>query len=417
MLAPKHSNILDDASDESGEEDNTLGTDAKRTIIVDEKGPTTMSSAVQFSFKMEQYEYLLNRQKRDLAWLIGVHRRPDQDQIKYMWQPRMMATTSLVPSGSVGSDNCEQQIITSMATNTSESLLVAGNNIGEILLFDLRRYPPSMVYRRHVVSNAEENDMTDPKTIRQISFIGTSDDVLVCDGGLHLWDIESGSIKSSISSRNASLCGHVQGSSSWKVEKLLGYSLFPSVTSSNEIIHSSCGEVAAISSSNLYMIDMRCRIPPSSHHVTNQFSASSSKQVDPMVRHLTWCTSMQLEFDLPHHFRKSPQLPSQVSSFNLNCVASHSDWVCTGSSSGHIHCFDRRQSKLLMCWKAHTRSIEYLQAVSSHLLLSVSAEKIAVVWNLAQNPPELISSIYSECCVLVFVAYQLLKTNELIFAY
>ena len=55
---------------------------------------------------------------------------------------KFMACTSLDFSIS-GSDN--ERNITSMSSNKSENLLVAGNSLGEILLFDLRRHPPSMV--------------------------------------------------------------------------------------------------------------------------------------------------------------------------------------------------------------------------------------------------------------------------------
>ena len=395
MLAPKHSTILDDDSDESREDESAFESTAKGAIV-DERRLSNMSSFRQSSFEMKHYH--LNKQKRDIAWLIGVNRQSDQDQIKYLWQPRMMATTSLAPSSSAVSHDCKKGIITSMTTNKSESLLVAGNNIGEILLFDLRQHPPSVVYQRQV-PNAEENVITDPKTIRQISFIGTSDEALVCNGGLHLWDVEGGNTKSSISSHNTSL----EESRPWKVENLIGFSVFPPVTSSNEILLSGCGEVAAISSSYLYMIDMRCRFPSSSQNVIDQSSFSGNEQLDPMIRRLAWCTSSEIQYNHPHHSEKSPQVHSHVSSFNLKCVTSHSNWVCVGSSSGHIHCFDRRQSKLLLCWKAHSRAIEYLQAVSNHLLLSASADKTAVVWNLAQNPPMPISSIYSELYILLLL--------------
>ena len=81
------------------------------------------------------------------------------------------------------------------------------------------------------------------------------------------------------------------------------------------------------------------------------------------------------------------------------CVTTHGDWICTGSSSGHIHCFDRRHGKVLRCWKGHTKSVEYLKAISRHRLLSVSGDKTAVLWDMTKTPPQKNNSIYSELFV------------------
>jgi len=83
------------------------------------------------------------------------------------------------------------------------------------------------------------------------------------------------------------------------------------------------------------------------------------------------------------------------SSFELTCVTTHQNWICTGSDSGHIHCFDRRRGKLLHCWKGHTKSIEYLEAISRHRLLSAGGDKTAVLWDLTKTPPRKISTCYN----------------------
>lgn len=71
------------------------------------------------------------------------------------------------------------------------------------------------------------------------------------------------------------------------------------------------------------------------------------------------------------------------------------DWICVGSSSGHIHLFDRRRGKLLACWRAHQKAVVYIKSISRYKVLSASADKTAVLWNIMSSPPQKISSIYN----------------------
>lgn len=365
MLAPRRSS----QEDTDGSDDENVTTNQQRELDSIKKRSFEPLPIVEQSFA--------SKQKRDLAWAIGVRRLLDQDRIEYHWQPRMMATTSL-------STESSDQSITAIATNKAESLLVAGNNLGEIMMYDLRRHPPSLTHHAKI-SQADSN-----KPIAQVAFLNTSG-ILVCNGGLHLWDAELGTTTSSISSKNSFLCEANQRKKPWKTADFTAFSICPATTSSNEILHSGAGEIAAITSNHLYMIDLRCS------------TLAGYRQIDvhgnDMVKHLEWYVSTappDIELHRHQQRQKKHEHASQVSSFQLNAIVACGGWVCVGSSSGHIHCFDRRQSKLLFCWKAHLKSIEYLQAVSGQILLSVSADKTAVMWNLSHNPPQQMNSIYSK---------------------
>ena len=382
MLAPRENTAVDDIDSDSEDENNETG--SKMMCAHDFKMHNTGFPKSSPTIVEHNHQH---NEKRDLAWSIGVHRLPDKKRIKYRFHPRFMATTSLDFSIS-GNDS--ERYITSMSSNKSETLLVAGNSLGEILLFDLRRHPPSMILRQ-VIPQGTSGNSSNAKKLSQVGFFDTGN-VLVCNGGLHVWDAETGD-----SANSYTLDGDMRQHRSLIGAQFLAYSHFPFMTSSSEILYTGSGEIAAISSRHLYMIDMRCP------------GYSGQEQVAPkdsIMKHLSWYTeeppaSMATDTcHSPHQNRIESS--KQSSSFNLKCVATHSDFVCVGSSSGHIHCYDRRQSKLQICWKAHAKSIEYLKAFSRGLLLSVSADKTAVLWNLMKNPPQQISSIYSKT-LIVFV--------------
>jgi len=393
MLAPRQNTTVDDIDSDSEDENGDIGSKVKSTLA---KSSPTIVEHVEHNHQ--------DNKKRDLAWSIGVHRLPEQKLIKYRWHPRFMATTSL----EIKSGNDSERNIASMSSNKSETLLVAGNSLGEIFLFDLRRHPPSMISSRKVIPHRTTESSSNAKKLSQVGFVDAGN-VLVCHGGLHIWDAETGVIATSkiiggYRPQNRSLAGF----------HFLAYSQFPFMTSSSEILYTGCGEIAAISPRHLYMVDMRCDPQKESPtftatdtcHSPYQNRTESPKHLSsfPMMKHLSWHTEESPTFtatDTCHSpYQNRTESPKHLSSFNLKCVAAHSDFVCVGSSSGHIHCYDRRQSKLQICWKAHTKSIEYLKAVSRGLLLSVSADKTAVLWNLMKNPPQQISSIYSKTLII-----------------
>ena len=308
----------------------------------------------------DEEEY--SQSKRDLAWLIGLHRVESEESIvRYLWQPRLMCCTMLKDRDSVvlEADGETLTSITCMTANKSESLLVAGNSAGEILLFDLRQHPP-LVQKKKFGS----------VPIKQVEFYDHNGNILVCNGDLHMYNFEKQVTVSSLSLTN-----------------FIGFSLLAKGTGSGEILSDSSGELAAISSSHLYIIDTRCQDSATSH----QFDLMNDRTKDPMFRRLTWNISTLIN---ETHTQDSDD-DDNNESFELTSVATHSDWICIGSRMGHIHCFDRRIGKLLTCWKGHTKSVEYLAAISKYRLLSVSGDKTAVLWDMTNTPPTKISSIYN----------------------
>jgi len=334
--------------------------------------------------------------QRELAWVLGLNRRDKQSKINYSWQPRMMISATLLQCRDSENDRSP---ITYMATNKPESMLVAGNSNGEILLFDLRRQPPSLKCRNRVDHQFPKNDHS---SIRQVDFFDNIDSLLVCNGSLHHWNIETETTITSLSKENAVLNTASHGNSSWLGADFIGFSNFPKGTGTEEMFYGAIGEVAAISTNHLYTIDLRSQNSfAHSHHLTRNDAQTNQHRREPLFKSLTWyreCLPRQeyLHIYKGHGNRRQPK--SEPQSFNLTCITTHcggGDWVCVGSSSGHIHCFDRRQGKLLVCWKAHSKSVEYLKAVSCHRLISASGDKTAVLWDLSHSTPLKVSRIYN----------------------
>ncbi|KAL7549073.1 hypothetical protein ACHAWF_012343 [Thalassiosira exigua] len=328
--------------------------------------------------------------KRFLAWLFGLNKEERGDKLgfRYIWQPRMMLVNKLG-----GTSNVSESAITSMSVNRSESLLAAGNAQGELFLFDLRRHPPVMQQKTQLI-----NDDTSP--ITQLDFFQNDGTILACNGDLHLFDTATQTVLSSLSSENAYRHNSRGQHRTWKGDNFVGFSSFPKGTGLGEIMGDSTAEFAAISSSHLYTIDLRCRDSVSSHHDNWRHNVSEhakKTKSDPMFQSLTWnaaaCLSNEGKSRNDH---ATAQVRDDKASFDLLCVTSHTDWICTGSSSGHLHCFDRRRGKILSCWKGHGKSVEHLKAVSRDRLLSVSGDKTAVMWDMTKTPPQQIGSIYSE---------------------
>ena len=176
--------------------------------------------------------------------------------------------------------------------------------------------------------------------------------------------------------------------------------MFPKGTGLDEILGDASYEFAAISPSHVYSVDVRCSDAVVSYQAplwpANK-NANTMTHIDQMFRSIVWNPSI-LPPGEEHTKRHTADLPARDdnASVGLVCITTHTDWICTGSSSGHLHCLDRRTGKLLRCWKGHTKSIEYLKSISRHVLLSVSRDKTAVLWDMTKTPPQKISCIYSE---------------------
>mmetsp|Transcript_12917 Transcript_12917/g.26030 ORF Transcript_12917/g.26030 Transcript_12917/m.26030 type:complete len:1928 (+) Transcript_12917:157-5940(+) len=342
------------------------------------------------SFSQKSTDGQMNRKvkdKLDLVWLLGLHKQDKEERIKYSWRPRMMLSTRLDIEKSSESEKAAH--VNCMATNQSESLLASGTSDGELLLFDLRRHPPALCARHRFHCFEQDNETARP--IEQVDFFDAGGRLLVCDGGLHLFDAETQSVVTSLSSKNA--YSSDQGGKPWKYEDIVAFSTCPPGTGSAEILDGSMGDISAISSAYLYGIDMRCSESITSRNCVAPYKPS---QPDALFKSLTWHTGIATKEYPQSEETISPQ--EQDSSFNFTCLTSHcggGDWVCVGSSSGHIHIFDRRRGKLLACWRAHQKAVVCIKSISRYKIISASADKTAVLWNIMSSPPQKLSSIYN----------------------
>jgi WD40 repeat protein len=357
-----------------------------------QKKTRLLRSASSFSRKSAEGNVTRNvKEKHDLVWLLGLHKQDKEERIKYSWRPRFMLSAKLHTRESSRSDSNVH--INCMASNQSESVLASGNSDGELLIFDLRRHPPSLCARHCFPPVGQSNEPARP--IQQVGFV--MDRILACDGGLHLFDVEALSTVTSLSSGNAFF--NDQGTKPWMCEDLLAFSSFPRGTGSTEILCGSMVDLCAISSAQLYTIDMRCSDAFTSHNFVTSYGHS---QPDALFKSMSWYTGIVATKEYSRSSRsrheKSILSPEQDPSFNFTCLTSHcggGDWICVGSSSGYIHCFDRRRGKLLACWKAHQKAVIYIRSISRHKLISASADKTAVLWNIMSSPPQKISTIYN----------------------
>eukprot|EP00957_Ditylum_brightwellii_P066207 5024239-Ditylum_brightwellii.AAC.1 len=329
-----------------------------------------------------------------------------------------------------------------MAINKSESYLAAGNGRGEILLWDLRCHPPQKkstfcCYEDHLqtgehndgidnernnVSLDENNAVQQSKLRRgepivQLQFLDRGSKGVACDGHLHLWDIETNQIVSSFceeptTKSSTGLGGMFSGLS----EDFVGFDSSPVGTGIGEDIGSwgvTLGDIMGITSSRLYHIDMRC--PPSDNHQC-LYTQKASRVKDgianhnPLYHNKTWYLSLQQNQSsalsnstsdsiMDGHTvskgalngiasRKEPS-STRTSSFELTCVTLQcggGNWVCVGSKSGHIHCFERRTGALLHCWKGHQAAVVAMEAITRHKLLTISRDKTGILWNLKSLP-------------------------------
>jgi len=175
--------------------------------------------------------------------------------------------------------------------------------------------------------------------------------------------------------------------------------LFSNGTGPEEMIGNATAEFAAISRSHIYSVDLRCSesVVNCEQSLWTENDTNPKKAIfDPMFRMLTWNPSATLPRENYTKSHDVLRVRADIASFDLVCITTHTDWICTGSSSGHIHCFDRRRPILMSCWKGHVKSVEYLKAISRHRLLSVSGDKTAILWDMTKSPPQKISSIFSE---------------------
>ena len=353
-----------------------------------------------------------SKSKRDLAWLLGLHKEERDGSIKedgtphfrYLWQPRMMMATILEEDNvslEGSSDENETVAITCLRANQSETLLAAGTNRGEVILFDLRCHPPALVHKQPFDNH--DSRVGKLQQIRQVEFLNNHGDLLVCNGDLHLFSTEKQTVLSSLSPENSSRfsCTEAHKMLSWKGDSFVDFSILPKGSGVGEVYGGVIAEIAAVSSNYVYTIDILCSDTVFDFHKLiwpDTGSNPKKHKFDHMFRSLNWNTSTTFPWQ-DELIKSQPSLHvnnDAAASFELLCVTAHEDWICTGSSSGHIHCFDRRRGKILNCWKAHAKPVEYVNAISRQRLLSVSGDKTAILWDLTKSPPQKLGSIYSE---------------------
>eukprot|EP00698_Gefionella_okellyi_P013427 TRINITY_DN3675_c0_g1_i2.p1 TRINITY_DN3675_c0_g1~~TRINITY_DN3675_c0_g1_i2.p1 ORF type:complete len:1155 (+),score=186.25 TRINITY_DN3675_c0_g1_i2:110-3574(+) len=73
----------------------------------------------------------------------------------------------------------------------------------------------------------------------------------------------------------------------------------------------------------------------------------------------------------------------------VRAVAVDPDWrfVAVALSTGHINLFEPRTGLALDLWKAHDGAINKLEAISGGRVLSASADRTVVLWNVNSSPP------------------------------
>jgi len=401
MRAPKRqTDPLSALPSGDGTEDDDLETTKNEHIIQDISADTFSSGLAMNGIQLNNQHCHRDEQfksKRELVWLLGLHKPEREGRIRYLWRPRMMLASTLDDNKSRASRSGDamEAAITSMAVNRSESMLVAGNSEGELLLFDLRHHPPVLKQKKQF--DNDDSMLDEGLTIKQVEFFDKND-VLVCNGGLHLFNTETQTTISSLSPKNTfrSDSTDMRGIS-WRGDNFVGFSGFPKGTGREEILGDSSGEFAAISSKYVYSVDVRCRNSIARHKSMfwpDKDTKAKTPKFDNMFRALTWNTA-SLQEEYVKNYLAPTVKDDKTASFDLLCVTTHEDWICTGSASGHIHCFDRRSGKVLHCWKGHAKPVEYLKAISRHRLLSAGGDKTAVLWDMNKTPPQKISSIYN----------------------
>jgi hypothetical protein len=145
----------------------------------------------------------------DRTWLLGsnfINNTPTPwKKIGTPWSTHMVLLSSLVDSRNKGNPpGVSPQPIRALATNSAESVLCSGGRNGEVLIWNLRSHPPrpASSFSGHRISTPngyykpdthELYDEGDLRTgeILQVSLLDQGNRGVVCDGNLHVWDVET----------------------------------------------------------------------------------------------------------------------------------------------------------------------------------------------------------------------------------
>jgi len=365
----------------------------------------------------------LEKRREDWAWTLGL--RPQWTdpwlRIGSYWSSRLVMISSLQANGAPRKKlRSKRQAdmtrsdcigIQSLAVNSSESIVASGNRRGEVCLWDLRQHPPKITTRlvnelkgrAHQLENTQTAGMFGPISqiqfsapISQLEFLERERTGIACDGFLNFWDVEKGCIVSSINSGVLQTDRNEIGQflDSWMglshKDDFLGFS---PVRSGNCMgSGSSCSqEILAITQSNLFRIDMRC----GQRSVQSPLLSSVTEATIPNSMWLSRSWMLNSPGISPRGLdgdstpSSNTRSPADYPSFHFSCVspADFCDWVCVGSLSGHVHCFERRAGRLLHCWKAHEKAIIAIKSISNHQVLTISRDRTATLWDLRGDAP------------------------------
>ena len=234
------------------------------------------------------------------------------------------SSSSSSPTSSVG--------VTLLLPHPTESFFLGGSRDGMIKIWSLNSNPV-----RLLSSFSEHNS-----SITSAGYMKNGTQVVSCDGNIHVWDIETSKILSSVSSSSLS-----------------------SITSNDQEKFSF-----------INVVSPRIGISPDMGlHGDNQI--------------VTCCNSVLSHYDFRQNSYLKPisewrmlisaQMAATISSnssdllsVQLTCSASHDEYVCTGSSAGSIWIIDRRTGKPLHMWQAHDTAVIKVTTICLFIYLFVS---------------------------------------------
>jgi WD40 repeat protein len=425
---PLSSRSLDVGTDPGWYENSSFDTDSSNDLYDDTtpESPQLANERRERNFPAwdRSDRESIEKRREDWAWTLGL--RPQWTdpwlRIGSYWSSRLVMISSLQANGAPTHKvrnklqaNMRQSDcfgIQSLAVNSSESILASGNRRGEVCLWDLRQHPPKITTRlvnelkgrAHQLGKTQTKGMFGPISqiqfsapISQLEFLERERTGIACDGLLNLWDVEMGCVVSSMNSGVLQTDRNEIGQflDSWiglsqptTKDPFLAFSLVRSGNCMGS--DSSCSqEILAVTQSNLFRIDMRC----GQRSIQSPLLCSVTKEItmpNSMWLSRSWMLNSPEISPRGLGGDSAPSSNTQSpADYHFSCIspADFCDWVCVGSLSGHVHCFERRAGRLLHCWKAHEKAIIAIKSISNHQVLTIGRDRKATLWDLRGDSP------------------------------
>ena len=199
--------IIDGADDEEesgSDSENENGATPRKAVAL--TPPSGINTKPKVNPQLHANNHPHNQESRrvDRTWLLGsnfINSTPTPwKKIGTPWSTHMVLLSSLRS----GQEKSNPEPIRALATNAPESILCSGGRNGEVLVWNLRSHPPEPVhaFTGHRISapsgyykpdSHELYDEGDLKTgeILQLSLLDQGNRGVVCDGNLHVWDVET----------------------------------------------------------------------------------------------------------------------------------------------------------------------------------------------------------------------------------